>query len=213
MTENKCSNGVSVIDEDFIEIMGLDHELNGVEFKSPGPMTNRQLVMQVIKAILGMSNRRDGGTIIIGVGDNQGVLNPIGLLPSDLSEWTYDALSDRVANYADPNSTFTLEKREYEGSSYVVLAVEEFSDVPVLCKRDYDDLLRAGACYVRPRRKPETTEIPTQVDMRDLLDLAIEKGVTRFLERARRVGLFISPTIETSTSDQERFDEQLGDLR
>jgi len=91
--------------------------------------------------------------------------------------------------------------------------VEEFSDVPVLCKRDYDDLLRAGACYVRPRRKPETTEIPTQADMRDLLDLATEKGVTRFLERAKGVGLFISPTIETSTSDQDRFDEQLGDLR
>ena len=204
---------MSVIDEDFIEIMGLDHELNGVEFKSPGPMSNRRLVMQVIKAILGMSNRRDGGKIIIGVGDNQGVLNPIGLTPLELSEWTPDAVADQVANYADPNATFTLEKREYEGNSYVVLTVEEFSDVPVLCKRDYGDVLRAGACYVRPRRKPETTEIPTQADMRDLLDLAIEKGVTRFLERARRVGLFISPTVETSTSDQERFDEQLGDLR
>ena len=204
---------MSVIDEDFIKIMGLDHELNGVEFKSPGPMSNRRLVMQVIKAILGMSNRRDGGKIIIGVGDNQGVLNPIGLTPLELSEWTPDAVADQVANYADPNATFTLEKREYEGNSYVVLTVEEFSDVPVLCKRDYGDVLRAGACYVRPRRKPETTEIPTQADMRDLLDLAIEKGVTRFLERARRVGLFISPTIETSTSDQERFDEQLGDLR
>ena len=202
-----------MIDEDFIKIMGLDHELNGVEFKSPGPMSNRRLVMQVIKAILGMSNRRDGGKIIIGVGDNQGVLNPIGLTPLELSEWTPDAVADQVANYADPNATFTLEKREYEGNSYVVLTVEEFSDVPVLCKRDYGDVLRAGACYVRPRRKPETTEIPTQADMRDLLDLAIEKGVTRFLERARRVGLFISPTVETSTSDQERFDEQLGDLR
>ena len=204
---------MSVIDEDFIKIMGLDHELNGVEFKSPGPMSNRRLVMQVIKAILGMSNRRDGGKIIIGVGDNQGVLNPIGLTPLELSEWTPDAVADQVANYADPNATFALEKREYEGNSYVVLTVEEFSDVPVLCKRDYGDVLRAGACYVRPRRKPETTEIPTQADMRDLLDLAIEKGVTRFLERARRVGLFISPTVETSTSDQERFDEQLGDLR
>ena len=204
---------MSVIDEDFIKIMGLGQELNGVEFKSPGPMSNRRLVMQVIKAILGMSNRRDGGKIIIGVGDNQGVLNPIGLTPLELSEWTPDAVADQVANYADPNATFTLEKREYEGNSYVVLAVEEFSDVPVLCKRDYGDVLRAGACYVRPRRKPETTEIPTQADMRDLLDLAIEKGVTRFLERARRVGLFISPTVETSTSDQERFDEQLGDLR
>ena len=204
---------MSVIDEDFIKIMGLNHELNGVEFKSPGPMSNRRLVMQVIKAILGMSNRRDGGKIIIGVGDNQGVLNPIGLTPLELSEWTPDAVADQVANYADPNATFTLGKREYEGNSYVVLTVEEFSDVPVLCKRDYGDVLRAGACYVRPRRKPETTEIPTQADMRDLLDLAIEKGVTRFLERARRVGLFISPTVETSTSDQERFDEQLGDLR
>ena len=124
-----------------------------------------------------------------------------------------DSLSDQVANYADPSAGFTLEKLEYEGNPYVVIEVEEFSDVPVLCKRDYADVLREGACYVRPRRKPETTEIPTQADMRDLLDLAIEKGVTQFLERARRVGLFISPTIETSISDQESFDEQLGDLR
>ena len=204
---------MSVIDEDFIEVMGLNRELNGVEFKGPGPMTNRRLVMQVVRAILGMSNRRDGGTIIIGVEDNDGVLNPVGLISSDIDEWTSDDLADQVANYADPSASFTLGKQEYEGNSYVVIEVEEFSDVPVLCKRDYGDLLRAGACYVRPRRKPETTEIPTQADMRDLLDLAIEKGVTQFLERARRVGLFISPTIETSTSDQERFDEQMGDLR
>lgn len=200
-------------DEDFIRIMELRRELSGVEFKSPGPMSNRRLVAQVIKAILGMSNRRDGGTVIIGVEDSGGVLTPVGLMSSDLDGWTPDALSDQVSNYADPSASFTLEKREYEGNAYVIIEVEEFSDVPVLCKRDYGDVLRAGACYVRPRRKPETTEIPTHADMRDLLDLAIEKGVTQFLERARRVGLFISPTIETSTSDQERFDEQLGDLR
>ncbi len=200
-------------DEDFIRIMELRHELSGVEFKGPGPISNRRLVAQVIRAILGMSNRRDGGIVIIGVEDSGGVLSPVGLMPSDLDGWTPDSLSDQVANYADPSAGFTLEKLEYEGNPYVVIEVEEFSDVPVLCKRDYADVLREGACYVRPRRKPETTEIPTQADMRDLLDLAIEKGVTQFLERARRVGLFISPTIETSISDQESFDEQLGDLR
>ena len=193
--------------------MELRHELSGVEFKSPGPISNRRLAAQVIKAILGMSNRRDGGTVIIGVEDSGGVLNTVGLMSSDLDGWTLDALSDQVSNYADPSANFTLEKLEYEGNPYVVIEVEEFSDVPVLCKRDYGDVLREGACYVRPRRKPETTEIPTQADMRDLLDLAIEKGVTQFLERARRVGLFISPTIETSRPDQERFDEQLGDLK
>ncbi len=199
--------------EDFIRIMELRHELSGVEFKSPGPISNRRLVAQVIRAILGMSNRRDGGIVIIGVEDSGGLLNPVGLMPSDLDGWALDSLSDLVANYADPSASFTLEKLEYEDNLYVAIEVEEFSDVPVLCKRDYGDVLREGACYVRPRRKPETTEIPTQADMRDLLDLAIEKGVTQFLERARRVGLFISPTIETSISDQERFDEQLEDLR
>ncbi len=200
-------------DEDFIRIMGLGHELSGVEFKSPGPMSNRRLVAQVIRAILGMCNRRDGGTVIIGVEDTQGVLNPVGLTEPDLSEWSYDALADQVARYADPSASFAMEVKEYDGGSYVVIEVEEFSDIPVLCKRSYGDVLQDGACYVRPRRKPETSSIPTQADMRDLLDLAIEKGVTRFLERARRVGLFHIPTAESQVTDRERFDEQLGDLR
>lgn len=200
-------------EEDFSRIMGLGHELSGVEFKSPGPMSNRRLVAQVIRAILGMCNRRDGGTVIIGVEDAQGVLNPVGLTEPDLSEWSYDALADQIARYADPSASFAEDIREYDGNSYVVIEVEEFSDIPVLCKRSYGDVLQDGACYVRPRRKPETSSIPTQADMRDLLDLAIEKGVTRFLERARRVGLFSIPTAEPQVTDRERFDEQLGDLR
>ena len=160
-----------------------------------------------------MCNRRDGGTVIIGVEDNQGVLNPVGLTEDDLAGWNYDALADQIARYADPSASFAVDIREYDGNSYVVIEVEEFSDIPVLCKRSYDDVLQDGACYVRPRRKPETSAIPTQADMRDLLDLAIEKGVTRFLERARRVGLFSIPTAELQVTDRERFDEQLGDLR
>ncbi len=193
--------------------MALGHELSGVEFKSPGPMSNRRLVAQIIKAVLGMCNRRDGGTVIIGVEDSQGVLNQVGLAETDLAEWRYDALADQVARYADPSASFTLEVKQYEGSSYVVLEVDEFIDVPVLCKRSYDDVLSDGACYVRPRRKPETSDIPTQADMRDLLDLAIEKGVRQFLERAQRVGLLSSPVLGSAPTDQEQFDEQLGDLR
>ena len=151
--------------------------------------------------------------MIIGVEDAQGVLNPDGLAENDLAGWNYDDLADQVARYADPSASFAMELKEYDGDSYVVIEVEEFSDIPVICKRSYDDVLQDGACYVRPRRKPETSSIPTQADMRDLLDLAIEKGVTRFLERARRVGLFSIPTAEPQVTDRERFDEQLGDLR
>ncbi len=200
-------------DEEFARIVELGHELSGVEFKSPGPVSDGRLIAQVVKAMLGMCNRRDGGTVIIGVEENQGVLNQVGLSESEIAGWNYDAVADQVARYADPSISFALDVKEYEVSSYVVIEVEEFADIPVLCKRSYGDVLRDGACYVRPRRKPETSDIPTQADMRDLLDLAIEKGVTQFLERARRVGLFSTPTVESPATDQELFDEQLGDLR
>lgn len=76
-------------------------------------------------------------------------------------------------------------------------------------------MLRKGACYVRPRRKPETTEIPTQEDMRDLLDLAAEKRLRKNLERVSRAGGVIIPfqTAGRSVSPQELFDKQLGDLK
>ena len=141
------------------------------------------------------------------------MLNPVGLSESDLDTWTYDNMANQIARYADPSVSFELEPKAYNGNSYVVLEVEEFSDIPVLCKRAYDNVLRDGACYVRPRRKPETSEIPTQVDMRDLLQLATEKGLRWFFALAQRVGLIIFPTVTQPPTDQERFNDQLGDLR
>ena len=198
-------------DEEFAQIMGLAHEIRGLEFKGPGRSTDRRLFAQVVKAVLGMANRRDGGRVVVGVEDHGDSLQPVGLDDTQLATWNYDDVADRIATYADPSVAFDLEVTEYNGRSYVVIQVEEFADVPVLCKRAYDDVLRDGACYVRPRRKPETTDIPTYADMRDLLDLAVEKGVRRLLAQVQRVGLTVPPDI--TVTDQERFNEQLGDLR
>jgi predicted HTH transcriptional regulator len=199
-------------DQEFAEILALGHETSGVEFKGPGPRSDRQLFAQVVKAVLGMANRRYGGRVIIGVADDGGVLNPVGLSAENLDTWRFDDIADGIAVYADPSVSFELEVKEYNGNRYVILHVEEFADIPVLCKRDYQGVLRNGACYVRTRRKPETTEIPTQADMRDLLELATDKGIVRFLERARRVGLIISPTVVSPATAQGLLDQQLGDL-
>ena len=158
-------------DQEFAELFALGHETRGVEFKAPGPLSDPQLAAQVVRAVLGMSNRRDGGSVIIGVQDIGGVLNPVGLIADHLTTWRYDDLSDRFAAYADPSVSFERQVKEYNGKQFVILEVDEFADIPVLCKRDYQRVLRSGACYVRSRRKPETSEIPTQEDMRDPLDL------------------------------------------
>lgn len=197
-------------DEEFVQLLALGRELSGLEFKGPGPRSDRQLFAQVVRAVLGMANRRDGGTVVIGVQDDQGSLHPVGVDEEDLATWHYDGVADALAEYADPSVSFDLEFKTHDGRTYVVVEVAEFEDIPVLCKRAYGDILRNGACYVRTRRKPETSEIPAQADMRDLLNLATDKELRRFISRARSAGII---SVSVVPDDRQRFEEQLGDLR
>lgn len=55
--------------QEFASYLALNHELQGVEFKGPGPRSDKQLFAKVVRAVLGIANRRDGGLLIIGVDD------------------------------------------------------------------------------------------------------------------------------------------------
>lgn len=199
-------------DEDFAQLIVTVHEQRGVEFKGPGPLSNSRLAAQVVRAALGMANIRGGGSIIIGVEESGNYLNPVGVSSPDLATWTYDRIADQFARYADPGIRFESEAKNYNDSHYVVIEIAEFEDIPVLCKRSYDDLLRDGACYVRPRRKPETSEIPTQADMRDLLDLATVKWIRHHADWAQRAGI-LPLVAESSVVDNEAlFDHDARDI-
>ena len=71
-------------------------------------------------------------------------------------------------------------------------------------------MLRKGALYVRAKRKPETSEIPTQEDMRALLELATRKSLAAFVALAHKSGLISQ--MPPPPSDQDRFEDQLSDL-
>ena len=164
-----------------------------------------------------MANLRDGGRVIVGVDERGGVLDPVGLSDADLATWRYDDIAAGLATYADPMINFDVHIHEYQGRRFVELEVHEFDELPILCKSTYMErpptqqvILREGACYVRRRGKPETSEIPTQSEMRELLDLAIEKGVRRFIARARAVGLVLGTS--EPVRDAEQFAEQLREL-
>lgn len=198
-------------EDEFSQYISPGHEQRSVEFKGAGPRTNKQLLVQVIRAALGMTNHRDGGIIIVGIDENgEGQPQITGLSQEDLKTWGYDALADSLAEYADPTIPFDVEIVDYKSSKFVVIHVQEFIDVPIICKKSYPDVLRAGACYVRPRRKPETSEPPTHADMQDLLNLAIEKGVRRFISQTRVAGLAISS--EKIATDQDYYNNQISEL-
>lgn len=193
-----------------VELISLGHEMQGIECKSPGPRTDRLQQTKVIKAMLGMTNRRDGGLILIGIKDIKGKLDPVGLSAEDLSTWKYDDIASSASEYADPSIVFEVQSHEWNGKHFILITVKEFADIPVICKKTYGPDLRQGGCYIRSRRKPETTEIPTQEDMRDLLDLATEKRVRNFIAQVRSVGLDL--TSEPKPSDDVLFDQELGDF-
>lgn len=199
-------------DQEFAEILALGYERRGTEFKGPGPRSAQPLFAKVVRAVLGMANQQDGGLVVIGVEDLGGVLRPIGLTGSDLATWRYDDVAAGIAAYADPFVSFELEVREHEDKQFAMLQVREFEEVPVLCRKEYPDVLRPGACYVRTRRKPETSEIPSQTEMRELLDLAVRKGLRKFMGQALAAGLITVATPTAQPSAAERYAAQLGEL-
>lgn len=201
---------------EFDEILRAGYEQRGREFKGPGRRDDSHYLARVARAVLGMANHRDGGLVILGVEESAGTLRPAGLSDSDLATWKYDDVATALAVYADPVVTFDLEVVLYDNASFVALTVQEFEDIPILCNRDYQDqqpVLRKGACYVRSRHKPETSEIPSHEEMRELLDLAIDKGLRKFVARARAAGLLGWAPTPSSPTDEELFREQAKDLQ
>jgi predicted HTH transcriptional regulator len=207
-----------VKDQDFELLLKLEHETHGVEFKGPGKMDGA-LLAKVIRAVIGMANRRNGGVVIIGVEDE--TLKPVGLEEDQADTWGYDDLATAVNEYASPSVSFDFERKLYEGRTFVIIEVDEFAEIPIHCGKGYHPtnvkkappILRRGACYVRSRHKPETSEIPSEEEMRELLELAIVKGFRKFLEQAQKAGLFqpVQPP-PMPPDDQERFDDQIKDM-
>src|SRR2546427_6079334 len=95
--------------EQFEEYLAFEHEIPGVEFKGPGSRGDEYRRAKVARAVMGMANRRDGGTIIIGVEERGSTLNPAGLSQIDADSWrSNDRVIDALTSYMSPLASFDL---------------------------------------------------------------------------------------------------------
>jgi hypothetical protein len=141
----------------------------------------------------------------LGVVENGDGYAPTGLTPLQILTYQEETVQDGVSEYAAPYASLTCEVRQYNGSGYVVMTVQEFTQIPNVCKKDYPGILQRGAIYVRSRtRRPESVPVSVESDMRDLIDLAVDKGIRRM--RAR--GYFV----QGEPSIRERYEEEIRDL-
>lgn len=126
-------------------ILALGREQRNTEFKFGGLRTDKNLRVLVIRAILGMANTQDGGRVILGVNDDGTRLTPAGMSDKEIQTWKYDDLAASVAEFADPYVEFDVATLELDGKCFVIITVKEFTEYPVLCKKDSSDKLRRGA--------------------------------------------------------------------
>lgn len=124
-----------------------------------------------------MCNIRDGGAVVVGVEQQGQGFRTVGLDESQLESFTQDGVSSHINEYADPFVELSVSHVSHEEHNFVVIQVKEFAEIPVICKKDGRLKLRKGAIYTRTRRMHESAEVPGQVEMREILDIAVEKNI------------------------------------
>jgi hypothetical protein len=196
------------------EALALDRESRWLEVKGPGSRSEDHMVAKVAHAALGLGNLRDGGHIVIGIDDTTIASLLPGLTNEQLASWVaHDDLARKLANYADPPLQFNVGSLELStGAKVAVIEVFEFTDVPHFCARDYGQVLERGALYTRPRRVPETSVVSSAVEMREVVELAIEKRLRAYVETAERARVVISAEPpSTAPSDNEKYDSEAAE--
>ncbi|MFE4456097.1 helix-turn-helix domain-containing protein [Nocardia tengchongensis] len=192
--------------EEIEYLLALGYERREFEVKGPGLRSDRHLVMKVVRAALSLGNLQDGGHVIIGIDDKRLQQMEPGLNDDQVASWLeYDQMAIEFRKYSDPPLRFDLGKHTLSnGKQIVAIQVFEFTDSPHLCAKEYPDVLRKGALYVRSRGVPETSEVASSVEMREVLELASAKRLREFFTTADRAGMALS----AGPTDDELYAQQ-----
>ena len=176
-------------------VQGAEETAN-IEFKTAVDWSARLFV----RDILAMSNTLDGGKIIVGIEDR--TLVRVGLSEAQIATFVPDTMKDQIKTFADPLVTFRCNVvQDKNGLMFVVLDVNSFEEIPVICAKDGHDV-NAGNIYFRPRSgRPRSERVTASADMREI----IEASIARRLQGLRKVGL-----VAPATSYD--FDDELGDI-
>jgi predicted HTH transcriptional regulator len=212
----RFSPELCVTEEQFLALISVGRETESLEAKPGGARSDQFLAARVVRAALGMANHEGGGWIVIGIEEEpDGTFDLVGVPEANLAGWNHDDVSAMINGCAQPHIAVETSHVQTDGRGFVVVRLQEFIDVPVICKAQGPtppgdrQIYRKDVCYARSRRKPETIEAMSDATTwRTLIDLAGNKAATRAL---KLVGVQ-APAAAAQERDAERFAAQLGDL-
>jgi predicted HTH transcriptional regulator len=191
---------------DIQDLLDQPRETRSVEHK--GQVEWASIRLKLIRAVLAMSNLADGGHIVVGVSSGASGLEASGLSREQYDSFNEDVINDQVRRFADPPFAVAMTKGLHADRLFVVLRVPPFAEIPTICRADDGPTseLRAGAIYTRSIHKPETTEVRSQNEMREIIQRAVDLGVRDLLTRFPELGSRSSRASEAFGRERGSFD-------
>lgn len=186
-------------------------EFPSVEFK--GDACYSSLQYKIIKTCMAMSNLPDGGVIVIGVAQNGGRLEPVGVSLDNEVTYETETIYEDVNKYASPPiplRTFPIAVVQFR---FVAIVIPPFERTPVVCRRnspgDVSEKLTRGTVYIRTGSPVASQQIQSAEQMEDLLQHATSlrlAATMRILQSSGATESFIVPTeIEREVTDIANF--------
>lgn len=188
-------------------------ETRVTEFKESQPFD--VLKWKLVKACLAMANLRDGGCIIVGCDERDGVPAPSGMSEDDQRSYNQDALIELVNKYARPPVSLTLRRVEFDGRLFVGIQVAAFERTPVMCVKDNLNVkptptksqeLREAEIYARSNARVSSTKVVTPELLEEILTIAAQKRAAEIIATAQHIGLRMPDTDATQFArEREQF--------
>lgn len=197
--------------EDFLPLIEAGHETRNTEFKSPftwGEDKALWLQEKVIKAVLGFSNTKDGGNIVIGITEEvNSSPQLVGLSKDKIRSFSYDDIKGQIDSFGSSAISFMIKEAEYNDKCFIVMQVGEFEELPIICKKDSQtkDIMRRGDIYCRLLSGNISTDKATEKEMREIVEMAIDKGNRKLRKRGY--------ILKQEQKVEDFFAQQIKDLK
>lgn len=198
--------------ESFVQL-NQHSERRDCEFKSGVTWNDGDIKYKIIKAILSLSNHRDGGFVIIGVDkqDNVNGYQLSGMNENDANTYDPDIILELANSFARSHISLDIKHFNKVDKHFIVIQVSEFEEIPIICNKDYGNIVHMGRIYGRPYRKVESSDNLSAEDLQEIIDLAVEKRLRKQIKFLEQLGIS-RPITKVEHTDDEKFSVERTDF-
>ena len=196
--------------EQIAVLLEAGYETRSIEYKPPflwSDNNSRWLKEKVVRAVLGMTNTRLGGQIIIGVSVDQNRIVPDGLSDEQLNSFNdYDGIKGYIDGFSYTGTIFDISYGSFENKKFIIFTIQEFYEIPAICKKNGSeiDILKKDIIYTRSMKATYGTIPSTDMELREMIHMAVDKEKRSLKERG-----WIR---KTEISPEEFFKDKVKDM-